>query len=215
MSETRTERDLAAALDRARACSPFLALQSERFPEVTARLESGDLPGALAAAEDSSADPARALRRTRSAHALALGIADLAGAMTLEEVTAALSGLADRTLETAIAAAVAERTPGEAARGFLREPHRDGEEIRSVRSHGGGRGACNGVTHGWNAARSSREENRLDRIWRNTCIGDAFARNRAKTVCFIPDRILETRTLDFAAETAFEEIEQQHRPILV
>ena len=118
MSETRTERDFAAALDRARACSPFLALQSERFPEVTARLESGDLPGALAAAEDSSADPARALRRTRSAHALALGIADLAGAMTLEEVTAALSGLADRTLETAIAAAVAERTPGEAARGF-------------------------------------------------------------------------------------------------
>ncbi|GAA4819876.1 bifunctional [glutamine synthetase] adenylyltransferase/[glutamine synthetase]-adenylyl-L-tyrosine phosphorylase [Sphingosinicella ginsenosidimutans] len=118
MIETRTERDFAAALARARACSPFLALESERFPEVTARLEAGDLAGALAAAEDSSDDPARAVRRTRSAHALALGIADLAGAMSLEEVTAALSSLADRTLETAIAAAVAERTPGEAARGF-------------------------------------------------------------------------------------------------
>jgi len=120
MIETRTDGDLAAALIRARAHSPFLAFESGRFGAVAARLEAGDLDGALAtaAAISDGLAPAPALRRARAAHALALGIADLAGALTLGQVTTALSALADRTLEAALTAALAERMPGETPRGF-------------------------------------------------------------------------------------------------
>ncbi len=59
-----------------------------------------------------------ALRRERSGYALALAIGDLAGLLTLEEVTAELSMLAGRVLERAIAAAIAERYPDAPVRGF-------------------------------------------------------------------------------------------------
>ena len=59
-----------------------------------------------------------AVRRERSAVALVLGIGDLAGALTLEQVVGPLSDLADRQLERALAAAIAERTPDAPARGF-------------------------------------------------------------------------------------------------
>src|SRR5687768_9693709 len=108
------------ALARARAGSPFLRLQLELFPEITAFLAAGDFAAALAAArgEGEAQDVAAALRRERSGHALALGIGDLAGALPLERVMAELSALAERSLQRALALAIAERTPGEPVRGF-------------------------------------------------------------------------------------------------
>ena len=60
-----------------------------------------------------------AVRRERSALALALGIGDLAGALQPRaRWCRPLSDLADRQLERALAAAIAERTPDAAPRGF-------------------------------------------------------------------------------------------------
>jgi len=120
MNETQSKRSVNGALARARAHSPFLRMQLERFPEIAAHLARGDVAAALdvARAQGEAADPMAALRRERTGHALALGLADLAGLLTLEQVTAELSALADRSLERAIAAAIAERTPGEVAAGF-------------------------------------------------------------------------------------------------
>jgi glutamate-ammonia-ligase adenylyltransferase len=59
-----------------------------------------------------------ALRRERSGLAVALGIGDLAGLLTLEEVTRSLSDFADRALQRAVSAALAERTPDTEPRGF-------------------------------------------------------------------------------------------------
>lgn len=110
---------LADALARARAHAPFLRDLLERGGQVAELVAAGDLDRALAAASEAGQGEAMAgLRRERSAHALALAVADLAGTLPLEAVTRALSDLADRSLERAIGAAVAERTPDEAPRGF-------------------------------------------------------------------------------------------------
>jgi glutamate-ammonia-ligase adenylyltransferase len=110
---------LADALVRARAHSPFLRDLLDRGGPVAEALEAGDLEAALAAAALTSGEDATiALRRERSAFALALAIGDLAGLLALQEVTAALSDLADRSLNRAIETAIAERTPDEAPRGF-------------------------------------------------------------------------------------------------
>src|SRR6185295_11608086 len=107
------------AIGRARAHSPFLAMQLERLPQVAEMLGQDDLAAALAVAgETGDADVMAAVRRERSGHALALGIADLAGIITLGELVAALSDLADRLISRALAASVAERTPGAESRGF-------------------------------------------------------------------------------------------------
>ena len=110
---------LAEAIERARAHAPFLRDLLDREGPVAAALERGDLDGALKSAGEVEADGTMAaLRRERSAYALALGIGDLAGRLTLEAVTETLSELADRTLDRALRAAIEERTPGEAPRGF-------------------------------------------------------------------------------------------------
>jgi glutamate-ammonia-ligase adenylyltransferase len=121
MSETQSEESLNDALARARAFSPFLALQLQRFPRVAEALGAGDVERALAVAArvgEDSPDLGAALRRERNAFSAALAVADLAGAITLERLTAALSDLADRSLERAVAAALAERTPEAEPRGF-------------------------------------------------------------------------------------------------
>ncbi|MEA3061659.1 MAG: [glutamine synthetase] adenylyltransferase / [glutamine synthetase]-adenylyl-L-tyrosine [Sphingomonadales bacterium] len=121
MSETQSEERLNDALARARAFSPYLALQLERFPLVAEALEAGDVERALAlagAAGEDAPDLAAALRRERNALSAALAVADLAGVITLERLTATLSDLADRSLERAVAAAIAERTPEAGPLGF-------------------------------------------------------------------------------------------------
>ncbi|HEY0326787.1 MAG TPA: hypothetical protein VGC46_12540, partial [Allosphingosinicella sp.] len=89
------------AIERARTHSPFLRFHLEKKNPVAAAIEAGNLPGALAQAraEGEGDDVMAALRRERSGHALALAIGDLAGLLTLEQVTLELSRLADRTLE--------------------------------------------------------------------------------------------------------------------
>jgi [glutamine synthetase] adenylyltransferase / [glutamine synthetase]-adenylyl-L-tyrosine phosphorylase len=120
MEEPIRKQDLASAIARARACSPFLNFLLDTQLEVAAALTAGDLDGAVAAARavGEAGDVMTAVRRERSALALALGIGDLAGALSLEEVVQPLSDLADRQLERALAAAFTERTPEEPARGF-------------------------------------------------------------------------------------------------
>ncbi len=120
MNATEREAAINHALARARADSPFLAFQLERLPAVAAALAAGDIAAAIEAArrEGEVDDVAASVRRERSGFALALGIGDLAGLLTLEEVTASLSDLADRALARALAAAIAERTPAAEPRGF-------------------------------------------------------------------------------------------------
>jgi glutamate-ammonia-ligase adenylyltransferase len=113
---------LADALDRAIANAPHLRRLVAREADVTALLAGGDLPGALALArstDDNISGIGATLRREKRRLALAIAVGDLAGLMPLEAVTAALSDLADRALDAAIAAAIEERTPGEAPAGFV------------------------------------------------------------------------------------------------
>jgi len=106
------------AVARARAWSPFLAMVLGREADLAARLDDGVLPGLDAAAADPDLPVARRLRIERRRLALLAAIGDLAGALDLTAVTGALSDFADRALSTAIAAAIAERSPGEPPRGF-------------------------------------------------------------------------------------------------
>jgi glutamate-ammonia-ligase adenylyltransferase len=121
MDETQGEERLNVAIGRARLHSPYLKLQLERFPELAQTLERGDLETALIVAErtgEDMPDLAASLRRQRNALSAALAIGDLAGLVRLERLTGTLSDLADRSLERALAAAIEQRTPGEAPRGF-------------------------------------------------------------------------------------------------
>jgi glutamate-ammonia-ligase adenylyltransferase len=120
MEETFRKQDFNGAIGRARAGSPFLTFLLDSLPDSAAALAGGDLEAAsaLARAAGETGEVMSAVRRERSALALALGIGDLAGALSLEEVVRPLSNLADRQLERALAAAVAERTPEEPLRGF-------------------------------------------------------------------------------------------------
>jgi glutamate-ammonia-ligase adenylyltransferase len=111
---------LPLSLDQAVAlaadCSPFLRGLVRRRPDIVEHLARDGLAATLAQAAASAADldVAQALRRERQAVALAVALADLMGA-PFETVTRALSDFADRALDRAIAAAIAERGEGEAA----------------------------------------------------------------------------------------------------
>jgi glutamate-ammonia-ligase adenylyltransferase len=121
MRETHREAEVNDALRRARAHSPYLALQLERFPEISQRLAAGDVESAIAAAHEAGAEApslAARLRNRRNALSLALAIGDLAGMVPLERLMEELTDLADAALGEAIAAAIEERTPGAAPRGF-------------------------------------------------------------------------------------------------
>ena len=116
------QADWTGALERARAHSPFLGGALERQPDLAAMLAHGEGEAALAAARRAGAgsdDAGVALRRERLALATALGIGDLAGAIPLAQVMGELSAFADRALDTAIAAAFAERVPDAPPRGFV------------------------------------------------------------------------------------------------
>ena len=110
------------ALARVCACSPFLRTELDKRPDVAAALGLGDIEQAIDVAMRSgvgAADDGAALRRERTALALALGVGDLAGLLPLERIVGTLSGFADQALDRAIAAAIAERTPDAEAKGFV------------------------------------------------------------------------------------------------
>lgn len=110
----------AGAIARARAHAPFLRALLDRGGPVVEAAQAADFEGALrlSRAAGEGEDLATALRRERSAQALALAIGDLAGAFSLERVTRELSDLADRALGQAVTAAIAERYPGAQPAGF-------------------------------------------------------------------------------------------------
>ena len=121
MNETQSEEAVKDALARARAHSPFLRLQLERFPDIARSLEAGRAEEAVSRAALAGAgagDLAAGLRLERSALAAALAVSDLAGAMPLERLMEGLSDLADRSLTRALAAAFTERTPDDPPAGF-------------------------------------------------------------------------------------------------
>ncbi len=120
MIATNPEKAVNHAIGRARAHSPFLNFQLERLPEIEKALASGDVEAALDAAGlgGETDDVMASVRRERSGFALALGIGELAGMLTLEQVVERLSDLADRVMDRALAAAIAERTPEAEPRGF-------------------------------------------------------------------------------------------------
>ncbi|MES2753589.1 MAG: glutamine-synthetase adenylyltransferase [Pseudomonadota bacterium] len=87
----------------------------DREPALAARLSAGE----LAATEEDAALPVmRRLRLARRQLALRVAIGDLAGALDLTAVTAALTDFADHALDTAIRAAIMERTPDAEPVGF-------------------------------------------------------------------------------------------------
>ncbi len=113
--------DFQDALDRAAANSPFLARLIEQRPALVAHLRQGNPAAALAQArEEGEACDAvsNGLRVERGGVALAVAIADLAGAWDLSQVTRTLSDFADRACNRAIAAAITERTPDAEPGGF-------------------------------------------------------------------------------------------------
>ena len=124
-------RDLAAA---AAACSPHLAGLLRREAEWAA----GALPGSPEAARDAllaeplAGDPGPGLRRVKRRMALLAALADLGGAWALEEVTGALSALADRAVGAALSHALAR----ERARGRL--PEGEGAVVLAMGKLGAG-----------------------------------------------------------------------------
>jgi glutamate-ammonia-ligase adenylyltransferase len=107
------------ALRRARDHSPFLreAIQA-RGDIVEIFAECGAVAAAELALRASGANIEARLRRKRSGLALAVALGDLAGDLSLEEVTRLLSGFADQAIDEAVAAAIAERVPNAEPQGF-------------------------------------------------------------------------------------------------
>lgn len=109
-----------SALDRLTANAPFLARLAELYPDDVARFladgaDAALAPVALPAADD---DIMPALRRWRGRTALLLALGDLSGEHDVAATTRHLSAFADAACDAALAAAFAERVPGEAPRGI-------------------------------------------------------------------------------------------------
>ncbi|CAN5442580.1 bifunctional [glutamine synthetase] adenylyltransferase/[glutamine synthetase]-adenylyl-L-tyrosine phosphorylase [soil metagenome] len=120
MPSPTTAEAVRDALERARNHAPFLATVLERETELAGMLESGVVPGPESILIDDPDMPVmRRLRIERRRLALLVAIGDLSGAIDLSEVTGALTDFADRALDTAIRAAIAERSPGADPLGFV------------------------------------------------------------------------------------------------
>ncbi|MEO8175233.1 MAG: bifunctional [glutamate--ammonia ligase]-adenylyl-L-tyrosine phosphorylase/[glutamate--ammonia-ligase] adenylyltransferase [Sphingomicrobium sp.] len=101
------------AVNRARDYSPFLREALEARPELAQIfLEQGSNAAITRALEPGEAGVEVELRRARHGLALAIALGDLAGELSLEQVTRALSQFADGAIDQALAAAVRERVPG-------------------------------------------------------------------------------------------------------
>jgi glutamate-ammonia-ligase adenylyltransferase len=118
--KARTTADREQAIARARRHSPFLrdAIEARRdIADAFLRDGAGDAAAlALAAASGDPFD--RALRRRRHGLALAVALGDLAGELTLEQVTQLLSDFADQAIDQAVHAAISERMPDCEPAGF-------------------------------------------------------------------------------------------------
>lgn len=110
---------LVDALHRAEAGAPFLAQLIAREADIVALMARGEIPSpASLRVTDPAMPAAQRLRITRRRIALVVAIADLAGRYDLTQVTAALTDFADHALDSAIRAAITERTPDAEPVGF-------------------------------------------------------------------------------------------------
>lgn len=109
-----------SALDRLTANAPFLARLAEINPEDVERFLTEGTDAALAVVDAPAADDdiMRALRQWRGRMALLLALGDLSGEHDVATTTRLLSQFADRACDAALAAAFAERVPGEEPRGL-------------------------------------------------------------------------------------------------
>ena len=92
--------------------------RADRWSPFLSGLIARDAATAQALGDDADMPLMRRLRLERRRLALEVALGDLSGELDLTAVTARLSDFADGALDRAIAAAIAERTPGEAPRGF-------------------------------------------------------------------------------------------------
>lgn len=100
--------------------APFLARLAELYPDDVARYLAEGASAALEACRAPQAgEPIMpALRRWRGQHALLLALGDLCGEHDVIETTRRLTLFADQACDAALAAAFAERLPGQTPRGI-------------------------------------------------------------------------------------------------
>jgi glutamate-ammonia-ligase adenylyltransferase len=107
------------AIERARDHAPFLRDSMEARPDIAETfLAKGPGKAAEQALQSGGETAGAELRRRRRALSLAVALGDLAGELSLEQVTALLSDFADLAIDRAIEAAVAELLPDERPRGL-------------------------------------------------------------------------------------------------
>jgi glutamate-ammonia-ligase adenylyltransferase len=107
------------ALKRAEEFSPFLRELLRTRPEIGDRFLADGSEAAMAlglAAEGGRVEAE--LRRRRHGLALAVALGDLAGELSLEEVTACLSRFADEAIDRSLRVALDERVPGAELQGI-------------------------------------------------------------------------------------------------
>ncbi|HEY1142623.1 MAG TPA: glutamine-synthetase adenylyltransferase, partial [Sphingomicrobium sp.] len=104
---------------RARDHSAFLRDAADAFPHLAESFVESGSDEALRAALQVTADTVDAeLRRRRTGLALSVALGDLAGELSFERATHALSDFADAAIERALSAAISERVPGSRADGI-------------------------------------------------------------------------------------------------
>ena len=119
MSRDSPNDDRSAAMRRAAEHSPFLRDSLAARPEMAdAFRKLGAAAAAELALEASGEGLAAALRRRRQGLALTVALGDLAGELSLEQVTRLLSDFADSAIDQAVRAAIAERVPDADPQGF-------------------------------------------------------------------------------------------------
>jgi len=120
LPDSKPPADREDAIARAQLHSPFLREALLARPEIAdSFLRDGALSAAgLALSADEGDSIERMLRRRRHGLALAVALGDLAGELSLEQVTLLLSDFADHAIDQAVAAAVRERVPDCEPAGF-------------------------------------------------------------------------------------------------
>ena len=118
MTSRFSSESLRQAIARASVHAPFLGFLIEREAALVERTETALADPIAAARVEGDMPESRRLRLERRRLALLVALGDLSGAYDLTRVTNTLSDFADEAIHRAIAAAIAERTPGEPPRGF-------------------------------------------------------------------------------------------------
>jgi glutamate-ammonia-ligase adenylyltransferase len=107
------------AIARAEQYSPFLREALRSLPDIGATFERDGAQKAVEFALSSKDEELEVeLRRRRLGLALGVALGDLAGELSLEQVTGLLSDFADRAIHRAVEAAIRERVPDAEALGF-------------------------------------------------------------------------------------------------